>query len=494
MIAKTLLPNSRSRMRVLLKSFLREDSGQVLPIAGFMLIAFLGMSAVALDMGHAVLLQDQLQNSADAAAMAAAQSLPQTTATTMADSYSSISGDYNANATQLAGATMASGYPKLLCLTTLKNMGMACTAPANANAVQVAEQVVVHMPFGAFFGHATMALTATSTAAMRGASATPYNVIILLDTTASMSDTDSDSQCNSSRLSCAETGIQTLLQSLSPCASSLTTCGTVTSGNVVNSVDRVSIFTFPNVTVGTASQEYDCSSTNPTAVPYTFPSTTATTYAPSGSSTGTYQITTFSSDYRSSDSSTSLSATSNLTLSVGGKSGCVGMGDPGGEGTYYAGAIYAAQAALLAEQAANPGSQNVIILLSDGDASASSAQMASGASTTSGVYPSTKNQCSQAITAAKAATAAGTRVYAVAYGAESSGCSTDTSGTYAGTTPCQTMQNIASATQYFFSDYTQSGSSSSCISSSQPTSNLNQIFTEIASDMTVARLIPNNTT
>jgi hypothetical protein len=105
-----------------------------------------------------------------------------------------------------------------------------------------------------------------------------------------------------------------------------------------------------------------------------------------------------------------------------------------------------------------------------------------------------KNECGQAITAAKDAANAGTKVYAVAYGAESSGCSTDTSGAYKGYTPCQTMEAIASAPQNFFSDYTQSGSGSTCISASQPTSNLNQIFTDIAGDLTVAKLIPNNTT
>ena len=482
-----------SRVKCTMRALVREESGQVLPIAGFMLIAFMGMAAVSMDMGHAVLDYDALQNATDAAALAAAQALPASTASTVATSYSAVSGDNNSSMV-LSGATMVSGYPKLECLTTLKNLGMACTAPASANAVQVAEQMPVNMPFGAFFGHPTMTITATSTASMRGASSSPYNVVIIVDTTASMATTDSDSQCNSSRLSCAEQGVQVLLQSLSPCASNLTTCGTVTNGNVTNSVDRVSIFTFPNMTVGTASAEYDCTSSNPTIAAYSFPSATSTTYAPSGSTTPTYQVTTFSSDYRSSDTATALSTTSDLTLAVGGKSGCTGMGDPGGEGTYYAGVIYAAQGALTAEKVAYPGSQNVMILLSDGDASASSTQMASGASTTSGTYPSTKNQCSQAITAAKAATAAGTRVYAVAYGAEASGCSTDTSGTYSGITPCQTMADIASATQYFFSDYTQSGSSSSCSSSSQPTSNLNQIFTEIASDMTVARLIPNGTT
>ena len=56
-----------------------------------------------------------------------------------------------------------------------------------------------------------------------------------------------------------------------------------------------------------------------------------------------------------------------------------------------------------------------------------------GASTTSGVYPSTKQQCHQAITAAQWAAqqgVGGTRVYAVAYGATSSGCTTDTKPNY----------------------------------------------------------------
>ena len=52
---------------------------------------------------------------------------------------------------------------------------------------------------------------------------------------------------------------------------------------------------------------------------------------------------------------------------------------------------------------------------------------------------------------------------------------------------------IASAPQNFFSDYTASNNGQ-CISASQPTTNLNQIFTVIAGDLTVARLIPNGTT
>ena len=104
-------------------------------------------------------------------------------------------------------------------------------------------------------------------------------------------------------------------------------------------------------------------------------------------------------------------------------------------------------------------------------------------------YPATQ-ECHQAITAAQNAAAAGTTVYSVAYGAESSGCTTDTSPAI---TPCETMQQIASSPSNFFSDYTATGGTSSCVSASRPTSNLNQIFTQIAEDLTVARLIPNNT-
>jgi hypothetical protein len=129
-----------------------------------------------------------------------------------------------------------------------------------------------------------------------------------------------------------------------------------------------------------------------------------------------------------------------------------------------------------------------MILLSDGDATATSSQMTSTNNT--GTYPSSKQECHQAVAAAAAAAAAGTRVYSVAYGAGSSGCSSDTSPTI---TPCQTMQQIASQPQYFYSDYTATANSGQCISASQPTSDLNQIFTQIADDFTTSRLIPNDT-
>ena len=62
----------------------------------------------------------------------------------------------------------------------------------------------------------------------------------------------------------------------------------------------------------------------------------------------TYQLE-FTSDYRTSNDATSLASASNLVKAAGGKSGCVGMSTTN-QNTYFAGAIYASQSALLAEQ------------------------------------------------------------------------------------------------------------------------------------------------
>jgi Flp pilus assembly protein TadG len=452
----------------------------MLPIVALMLVSLLGMTGFSFDVGRCLYASHVLQASTDAAALAGASALPNSNAATVATQYSSVTGNLNANAS-LPGVSMVSGYPKVVCLSTLTNEGMACVSPGNGNAVAVKQQVTVNLTFLRIIGKSTITLGASATAAMRGATAAPYNVAIVIDSTQSMNSKDSDSNCNDTRMNCALSGVQILLQSLSPCLASKTTCGTVTNSNVASPVDTVSLFTFPAVTNTTqAALDYDCSSkTSPTIAKYTDPTVPQ------------YQIVGFSSDYRTSDSSTTLSTTSNIVkASGGGGSSCAtGLQAVGGVGTYFAGVIKAAQAALVAQQKANPGTQNVLIILSDGDASATATNMPN-ASTSTGTYASTKNQCHQAITAAAAATAAGPNVYAVAYGATSSGCSTDSPAI----TPCATMQQIASATQYFYSDYTATGGSSSCISSAQSTTGLNQIFTRIAGDLTVGRLIPDGTT
>ena len=105
----------------------------------------------------------------------------------------------------------------------------------------------------------------------------------------------------------------------------------------------------------------------------------SSSYNPTG---GTYQVTPFLNNYKTSNNATTLNQSSLLTKAAGAATSCGSMSPSnydGVYGTYYAGVLYAAQSALVAQQAANPGSENVLILLSDGDSTASP-QQATGAS------------------------------------------------------------------------------------------------------------------
>jgi Flp pilus assembly protein TadG len=513
-------------MRTISRPFFRllrkDESGQMMPMMAVMLIGFLGTAALSVDLGHAFFSYRELQASADAAALAGAQTLPASNAVSEASTYSAQSGDMNAQS-NLQNVTMVTGYPKVECLSSL---GVGCPGPANGNAIQVKQQMVVPLYFASIFGKKTLTLTATSTASIGGVPK-PYNVAIVLDTTLSMTAMDSD--CGNTQMQCALNGVQVLLNGLWPCGSGYTTC-TISNGVSTGSVDRVAMFTFPNVSVGTASIDSSCTTPIPssygstrynysssfgyysmlpsnaawtgvtTAEPYSYPTAGASSYTPasSPSSTPTYQLTPFVSDYRVSDTAPSLNITSTLVKAAGAGSSCNGMSTSnydGNYGTYYAGAVYAAQSALTAAAAANPGSQNALILLGDGDANAPRVDgqgisaMPSPA-TGSGTYPSYVNECAQGVTAAQYATSKGTLVFTVGYGASTRGCSTDIGGY----NPCSTLQTMASTPQDFYSDYTATGSDGSCVSSYQATSNLSAIFKLILGKLTKAKLIPNGTT
>ncbi len=482
---------------------LRDQRGQALPWVATMMVMLMGFAGLSIDVGHVFYCYRELQAATDAAALAGAEDLPNSTATTTATSYSAMAGKLNANS-NLGTVSMVSGYPKAACLTALKNVGMGCVAPGNGNAMQVKQTAAIPTFFMGLFGIPTFNVTASATAAMRGSASVPYNVAIVLDSTASMASNDPNCG-NISRVQCAMDGVQTLLAELYPCTQTYATCPTDGS----NSVDRVSLFTYPNITVGTAKSEY-CGGGSLSIVPYSFPIAGASTYAPSGSTTATYQVVPWLNDFRTSDTTSGtspLAGASNLVKAVngntsfGGTGTCSGLQTPGGEGTFFAGAIYAAQAALVAEQAAYPNSENALIILSDGSAnskyyttpkqngnssSSGTNQMASKdvnnvAITGSGTYPSYNNQCAQAVTAAQAATTAGTKVFAVAYGASTntSDCSTDIPTI----SSCTTMQTMASNLGNFYSD--------TC-PNAMPAVGIAQIFADIGESFTVARLIPDS--
>jgi hypothetical protein len=116
----------------------------------------------------------------------------------------------------------------------------------------------------------------------------------------------------------------------------------------------------------------------------------------------------------------------------------------------------------------------------------------SGAILTIGMYPGT-DQCHQGVAAAARAKAAGTQVYSISYGASNLTllppavtCLTDLLTISA----CQAMQQIASDPTTF---YNVNVNGSACASSANSQSNLNAIFTSIATRFSSARLLPPNT-
>lgn len=484
-----------------------SERGQVLPWMALMLMSFMGIAAFVVDIGRGIIAYHMLQASTDAAAMAGVAVMPTATSTSQVTSvatlYSAVPGNKNANPSLLPNAAMVTGYPKVYCSSTVATTyQVPCNTAlggSGGNAIVVQETVTIHTIFAAMIGIPTMTVNAASSAAMKGAQNAPYNIAVVLDTTGSMGQSDGSKNCSGTKIQCAESGVRTLLNHLTPCTSTSTTTS-------CTSFDSVSIFTYPNIQANTVNGDITCGASQPTHDPYSTPVPGATYTTPnwSTSTSPTYQITGYLSDWTSNNQKGgSYNNSSNLTVAVGAStgSGCSGSGMQaiGGEGTYFAGAIYAALSSLAAQQAAHPGSQNALIILSDGDSNATTGHMTATNGetlTTTGTYPSLLDQCHQAITAAQTARtmtdAQGnldTTVYTIAYGASNSSsgsCSTDKSGGEA-ISACDTLQQMASASSDFFSD-----ANNSCPAATTY-GNINNDFVAIVANFTQPRLIPNGT-
>src|ERR1700758_3261095 len=189
------------------QQMLSDQRGQALPWVATMMVMLLGFAGLSIDVGHVFYAYRELQAATDAAALAGAEDLPNSTAITTATNYSALAGKLNA-IPNMGTVSMVSGYPNAPCLTTLRNAGMGCVAPANGNAMQVKQTAAIPMFFLGLFGIPTFNVPASSTAAMRGSAAVPYNVAVVLDSTASMASNDSNCT-NLSRVQCAMEGVQT---------------------------------------------------------------------------------------------------------------------------------------------------------------------------------------------------------------------------------------------------------------------------------------------
>jgi hypothetical protein len=494
------------RMHSLIVRIPGNERGQIIPWMALLSAIILGAAGITVDLGHAYAAYRQLQSSTDAAALAGAYALGQGSATqasvkSQIDLYATTSGGANYN-TSLPSPTEAVSFS---CVSDSNMVAASCQASNTGyNVVHVTQTITIPTFFIRVLSVVginsakSITMSSSASATMASGANDQVNVAMVVDATASMNTNDTDASCGNTRIYCAMQGVRTMLGLLAPC-----TASTASSSSTCVPYDQVSLFSFPTIQANTAKYDTDCSGTSPTILPYTTPTKGATWSAPTGTA-GTYQLTSYSSDWTSSNSvGGALSSSSTLVNGVGGPTGtCSGIDSVGGDGTYYAGAIYAAQSSLVAAKAAAPGSRNIMIILSDGDASAASGKMQNPPGTNVGhngnTYPSLDDQCHQAITAAQYASTNGTTVYTIAYGAASSGCSTDT-GALA-ISPCNAMMQMSSGynsttdAPNFYSDATASQNKGQCTSASNPNLTLKGIFGNISAQLTKPRLIPNNVT
>jgi Flp pilus assembly protein TadG len=511
-----------------LRRFLKDQSGQTGIMAVVTITSIVGLAAVSVETGHVYYAYQQLVNSTIAAALAGANAMPNTTnAATNVTLYSSQTGELNANNL----LKNVSATPSYLCLTTVTNtFNVPCSTSTGAtggyNALGVTQTADIPLWFGGLIGYNKLSVTAKAEAAMRGGMNSPWNIAIIVDTTASMAQNDGGTQCNLEKIQCALQGVTALLQDLYPCTLGQTCTSTTPTPPAI---DSVSLFAFPAMTTTTVSKDYVCTTSNPTIVAYTFPDPPSSLTLPSGD---TYQVVGFANNYKTTDTTTALNSAAPISIASGnsGVSGCNGIGAPGGEGTFYAQIIYAAQSALVTQAAAHPGSKNALIIATDGDATAcatnayttggacnTKSQLVASAGTLNGTgtsstnptgykayaYPSALGECGQAVLAAQAAATAGTAVYTIGYGsATSGGCLSDATysttvttngGSWApGDQPCAAIAAMASAQVNFYSD--DGAGCQATTPSNQAITKLTAIFRAITDNLSSPRLIPNGTT
>lgn len=519
-------------MKFLLRRLFHEQDGQALYLVAAALVAILGMAALSIDIGFALHAQRELQVNTDAAASAGGAAMPNPATTDVYKVVTNYSGstaysatynvhpDLNISNVSVSFACLSTTtYPSYNlppCATSADSSYPGCTVTTSnpgggCNAIKVVETATEPTFFAKVFGIKTLTLTATSVASASGGGAIPYHIMVILDTTASMGQgTDTGCVSGSSKSyspeQCAQYGVQTLLSELAPCAVGLSSCGSSAA------LDEVGIMAFPGicsdsnagVTTGNcpAASTLTNTTANPTYAPDDFACPAKNPPIAAYNNDPEYLILGFQNDYRLSDTS-ALNFSSDLVKTVGAGTNNCGMPDPGGEGTFYAGAIVAAQTYLTNQHTSHV--QDIMILLSDGDATADSGQMGGTVKQTvsssqiagmnGNLFAATK-ECMQAVDAAdwakgtKQSDGTSTLIYSISYGSETSGC---TSGDTI--TPCQTMSGIASSplSQYFFSvPQTLNGKTSTVCSGAVPITQLDQVFTTIAGDLESARLVPSN--
>jgi hypothetical protein len=519
-------PKSTPWFGRLLNDYCHREEGVSAAIVSLSMVAIIGMGALALDVGRTYGVQRWLQNSADSAALAGAEYIDDGSAGST--TISGLDTD-SANAVAKFGASTIGGVTGFNAKTNISvttsaqleclNLGVSCigatgsgaTAVNNANAIQVKQTATIPMFFAEILGVQSMTVSAVAVAEAGGFSAKPYNIMFILDATQSMTDADTDKDdvsggCGSTvtQETCAQAGIRLFLQKMNP------------------ATDSIGLLTFPELlTPALALTDAVCptATSSPIASKYTALSEdegSGLSNEPTGfvsdAAWPTYEVvapeTTYSTVATSSKAS-APNATDPLVIAVGGGA-CDGMTAFGGLGTFYADAIDQAQTILASLKSSGTASQkaaqNVIIMVSDGNATSTKIYTTAA----NGQTNASVAQCEQGFHAATAATAAGTWVFTLAFGSpttapsgSNASCTTDSaSESYSNPTvkspvspansACYAMQNMASQPGFFFADQSlESGQTNACISPANPSlSGVIALINNVANVLQKPRLLP----
>ncbi|WP_374330823.1 pilus assembly protein TadG-related protein, partial [Aestuariivirga sp.] len=433
----------KSLLRKLLR-LRKDDGGAALLYVTITIPVIFAITSLAVDVGYVFYLRTKLQTAADMGALAGASKLYTDNAQAVKDLATTYV-NYNLPTDWTTGKTpVAVGTPEVKCLTTITNMGLTCSSLSGGNALKVTVTATTPLFFATALGFKSITLSADSLVSGGGSSPPPLNVAIVLDATASMNSglgTDcgilkwNSTKKTPTKIQCASLAAKTLLTKL------------------WSSVDQVALYTYPSFD----AQSIDvvtCKTGNSGKLGQVLYTTAAKP---------NYQMFDFTDNYMDTGSPPTggLKTDSPLVLAMGksattatsgDQTNCNGLDASGlGIGTSIADAIAQAQSDLIkANQALvdakQPKRQNVLIVLSDGDANGNSESLlgpsppdafVAGTDSYGIGYNPTKwvidvdkmsDQCQAAVAVADAAAAAGTWVYSIAFSASNTAkgsCFTD---------------------------------------------------------------------
>ncbi len=431
-----------------------KQRGSILLLAALAAVPITGIMATGIDLANIEYNESKLEGAVKIAAVYAGEQLGNgvtpaaaaQAAKTFLDAHSNLSSNTAAVSTAMTTGTIST------------------TTGGTALGIEILKTVKVGLFFGKFIGHSTATISATGTASASGGGGKPVNLMIILDTTASMAGSDTNcgsTQGSATRIECAREGATSILNQLSAITDNvglaIFPATSTTPGTSVTSSCSPSIIAYMKNHIAS-----DSTSSYSTLVKIENQSIAVGSIPP-------YAVTGVL-NYASSPLVNALTGSSSTST------GC--LKTPGGEGTYYAQAIYAAQdqlckisgstatngcAAFATALDKHNGSavnttvytssgnkqQNIITILSDGAAGSTNIDTStipdiaaiSGKTKPSSTF--NQNQCQQGVIAANAAKTANTRVYSISFGStnNSSDCSSDT-GT-------GTSSIISNGTSYF---------------------------------------------